>query len=170
VNVLFGGLPTKRSQKATRREVLNIEPAVLTPPPVVGGTHHFLPRGSMDKLLRTRAFSSHPEAGSRGLQTQQGTHRWWERAQRPFHQYLEEDEARHHSHAHQEHIAFLRHRPWERGYSTGFSGPSSYLRGTEKTTAPSTSSSKLRTSRLPTMPSSADQLSPSSWRYLTTHT
>jgi hypothetical protein len=31
VNVLFGGLPTKRFQKATRREVLNIEPAVLTP-------------------------------------------------------------------------------------------------------------------------------------------
>jgi hypothetical protein len=31
VNVLFGGLPTKWSQKATRREVLNIEPAVLTP-------------------------------------------------------------------------------------------------------------------------------------------
>jgi hypothetical protein len=31
VNVLFGGLPTKRSQKATRREVMNIEPAVPTP-------------------------------------------------------------------------------------------------------------------------------------------
>jgi hypothetical protein len=31
VNVLFGGLPTKRSQKATRREVLNIEPTVSTP-------------------------------------------------------------------------------------------------------------------------------------------
>jgi hypothetical protein len=31
VNVLFGRLPTKRSQKAIRREVLNIEPAVLTP-------------------------------------------------------------------------------------------------------------------------------------------
>jgi hypothetical protein len=31
VNVLFGGLPTKRSQKATRPEVLNIEPAVPTP-------------------------------------------------------------------------------------------------------------------------------------------
>jgi hypothetical protein len=31
VNVLFGGLPTKRSQKATRREVLNIEPVVSTP-------------------------------------------------------------------------------------------------------------------------------------------
>jgi hypothetical protein len=31
VNVVFGGLPTRRSQKATRREVLNIEPAVLTP-------------------------------------------------------------------------------------------------------------------------------------------
>jgi hypothetical protein len=31
VNVLFGGLPTRWSQKDTRREVLNIEPAVLTP-------------------------------------------------------------------------------------------------------------------------------------------
>jgi hypothetical protein len=31
VNVLFGGLPTRRSQKATRREVLNIDPAVPTP-------------------------------------------------------------------------------------------------------------------------------------------
>jgi hypothetical protein len=31
VNALFGGLPTRRSQKATRREVLNIEPVVPTP-------------------------------------------------------------------------------------------------------------------------------------------
>jgi hypothetical protein len=31
VNVLFGGLPTRQSQKATRREVLNIEPVVPTP-------------------------------------------------------------------------------------------------------------------------------------------
>jgi hypothetical protein len=31
INVLFGGLPTKRSQKATRQEVLNIKPAVPTP-------------------------------------------------------------------------------------------------------------------------------------------
>jgi hypothetical protein len=31
VNVLFDGLPIKQSQKATRREVLNIEPAVPTP-------------------------------------------------------------------------------------------------------------------------------------------
>jgi hypothetical protein len=30
VNVLFGGLPTRRSKKATRREVLNIEPVVPT--------------------------------------------------------------------------------------------------------------------------------------------
>jgi hypothetical protein len=55
-NVLFGGLPTRRSQKATRRAVLNIEPAVPTPPQVVTSTHHLLPRGSMDKLLRARAF------------------------------------------------------------------------------------------------------------------
>jgi hypothetical protein len=31
MNVLFGGVPTRRSQKATKREVLNIEPAVPTP-------------------------------------------------------------------------------------------------------------------------------------------
>jgi hypothetical protein len=31
MNVLFGGLPTRRSQRATRREVLNIESAVPTP-------------------------------------------------------------------------------------------------------------------------------------------
>jgi hypothetical protein len=31
VDVLFGVLPTRQSQKATRREVLNIEPAVPTP-------------------------------------------------------------------------------------------------------------------------------------------
>jgi hypothetical protein len=31
VNVLFGGLPNRRAQKATRREVLSIEPATPTP-------------------------------------------------------------------------------------------------------------------------------------------
>jgi hypothetical protein len=31
VNVLFGGLPSRQEQKATRREVMSIEPAVLTP-------------------------------------------------------------------------------------------------------------------------------------------
>jgi hypothetical protein len=31
VNVLFGGLPSKREQKATRREVMSIEPTVPTP-------------------------------------------------------------------------------------------------------------------------------------------
>jgi hypothetical protein len=31
VNVLFGGLPSRREQKATRREVMSIEPVVLTP-------------------------------------------------------------------------------------------------------------------------------------------
>jgi hypothetical protein len=31
VNVLFGGLPSMREQKATRREVMRIEPAVPTP-------------------------------------------------------------------------------------------------------------------------------------------
>jgi hypothetical protein len=31
INVLFGGLPSRREQKATRREVMSIEPAVPTP-------------------------------------------------------------------------------------------------------------------------------------------
>jgi hypothetical protein len=31
VNVLFGGLPTKRAQKLTLREVLSIEPVMPTP-------------------------------------------------------------------------------------------------------------------------------------------
>jgi hypothetical protein len=31
VNVLFGGLPSRWEQKATRREVMSIEPAVPTP-------------------------------------------------------------------------------------------------------------------------------------------
>jgi hypothetical protein len=31
VNVLFGGLSSRREQKATRQEVMSIEPAVLTP-------------------------------------------------------------------------------------------------------------------------------------------
>jgi hypothetical protein len=31
VNILFGGLPSRREQKATRQEVMSIEPAVLTP-------------------------------------------------------------------------------------------------------------------------------------------
>jgi hypothetical protein len=31
VNILFGGLPSRRVQKATRREVMSIEPAVPTP-------------------------------------------------------------------------------------------------------------------------------------------
>jgi hypothetical protein len=31
VNILFGGLPNRQAQKATRREVLSIEPAVPTP-------------------------------------------------------------------------------------------------------------------------------------------
>jgi hypothetical protein len=101
VNVLFGGLPSKREQKASGSDLSQ----------VVGGTHYLLPRGSMDQLLRTRTVPSRPKASGCGLQTQQGPHRRWKRAQRPFHQDLEEDKARHHPHAHQEQHALLRHRP-----------------------------------------------------------
>jgi hypothetical protein len=40
VNLLFGGLPNRRAQKATRREVMSIEPAVPTPS---GGRRYPLP-------------------------------------------------------------------------------------------------------------------------------
>jgi hypothetical protein len=95
VNVLFGGLPTKRSQNLTLREVLNIEPAIPTPL-----------RWSEVPITFSRAdqwtSSPSPETNSRGLQTQQGTIRQWERTQRPLHQDLEVNEAQHHRHAHQE--------------------------------------------------------------------
>jgi hypothetical protein len=60
---------------------------------VVGGTHHLLPRGSMEKLLPANTFPTRPKTSSRGLRTQQGTHQRGKRAQRPFHQDREEDEA-----------------------------------------------------------------------------
>jgi hypothetical protein len=93
VNVLFGGLPTKRSQKATRREVLNIEPTVPTPLRWSEVPITFSHADQWTSFSELGAVSTRPEAGSRGLQTQQGTHRRWERAQCPFHQDLEEDEA-----------------------------------------------------------------------------
>jgi hypothetical protein len=40
VNILFGGLPSRREQKATRREVMSIEPVV---PPPSGGRRFPLP-------------------------------------------------------------------------------------------------------------------------------
>jgi hypothetical protein len=40
VNILFGGLPNRRAQKATRREVMSIELAV---PPLFGGRRYPLP-------------------------------------------------------------------------------------------------------------------------------
>jgi hypothetical protein len=107
VNVLFGGLPTRRSQKATRREVLNIEPAVPNPlrwseVPItfslVDKWTSFSESGRFPLVLKLVV------AGSR-----LNNHRWWERA-----------------------LAFLRHHPRECGYSTGLSGPASYLQGNQR--------------------------------------
>jgi hypothetical protein len=76
VNVMFSGLPTKRSQNLTLREVLSIEPVIPTP-------------------LRWSEVPTGLETSSHGLQTQQGTHRRREQTQCPLHQDLEENEARH---------------------------------------------------------------------------
>jgi hypothetical protein len=170
VNVLFGGLPNRRAQKATRREVLSIEPAVPTPlrwsevpitfssadqwtsfsepgrfplvlKPVVAGYRH-------NKVLI--------DGGSRlnvlftktlKMMKLDITH-MLTKSTSPFYGIV----------------------PGNAAIPLGSVVLPLPLGRQGKTTAPSTSSSKSRTSRLPTMPSSADQLSPSSWRYLTTHT
>jgi hypothetical protein len=170
VNVLFGGPPTKRSQKATRREVLNTEPMVSTPlrwsevPISFSSADQWT---SFSKLGRFPLVLKSVVAGSRlnrvlidggsGLnilftktlkKTKLDITHMLTKSTSPFYVIV----------------------PGNAAIPLGSvvcQLPSGKL---ETTTAPSTSSSKLRTSSLPTMPSSADQLSPSSWRYLTTHT
>jgi hypothetical protein len=170
VNVLFGGLPTKRSQKVIRREVLNIEPAVPTPlrwSEVPITFSHADQWTSFSKLGRFPLVLKPVVAGSRlnkvlidggsGLNVLftktlkkmklDITH-MLTKSTSPFYGIIPGNAA----------IPLA-----QLSYQLPSGKPG-------RTTAPSTSSSKSRTSRLPTMSSSADQLSPSSWRYLTTRT
>jgi hypothetical protein len=130
VNVLFGGLPTKRSQKATRREVLNIEPAVPTPlrwseVPITFSRADqwtsFSEPGRFPLILKPVVAGSRLNKvlidGGSGLNVL-------------FTKTLKKMKL---DITHMlEHIAFLRHRPRERGYSTRLSGPASHLRGNQR--------------------------------------
>jgi hypothetical protein len=170
VNILFGGLPTKRSQKATRLEVLNIEPAVPTPlrwseVPITFSRADqwtsFSEPGRLPLVLKPVVAGSRLNKvlidGGSGLNVLftktlkkmklDITH-MLAKSTSPFYGIV----------------------PGNAAIPLGSVVLPVTLGNLEKTTAPSTSSSKSRTSRLPTMPSSADQLSPSSWWYPTTHT
>jgi hypothetical protein len=170
VNVLFGGLPTRWSQKATRREGLNIELAVPTPlrwseVPItfscVEQWTSFYELGRFPLVLKPVVTGSKLNKvlidGGSGLNVLftktlkkmklEITH-MLTKSTSPFYSIIPGNAA----------IPLS---------SVVLQLPSGKP---EKTTTPSTSSSKSRTSRLPTMPSSADQLSPSSWQYPTTRT
>jgi hypothetical protein len=170
VNVLFGELPTKRSQKATRREVLNIEPAVLTPlrwseVPITSSRADqwtsFSEPGQFPLILKPVVAGSRLNKvlidGGSGLNVLftkslkkmklDITH-MLTKSMSPFDGIVPGNAA-------------IPLAQWSCQLPSG---------RLEKTTTPNTSSLKSQTSRLPTMPSSADQLSPSSWRYRTRHT
>jgi hypothetical protein len=170
VNVLFGGLPNRRAQKATRREVLSIEPAVPTPlrwseVPItfsrVDQWTSFSEPGRFPLVLKPVVASSRLNKvlidGGSGLNVLftktlkkmklDITH-MLTKSTSPFYGIV----------------------PGNAAIPLGSVVLPVTFGRQGKTTAPSTSSSKSRTSRLPIMPSLADQLSPNSWRYLTTHT
>jgi hypothetical protein len=170
VNVLFGGLPNKWAQKATRREVLNIEPTVPTPlkwseVPITFSRADqwtsFSEPGRFPLVLKPVVTGSRLSKvlidGGSGLNVLftktlkkmklDITH-MLTKSTSPFYSII----------------------PGNAAIPLGSVVLPVTFGRQGKTTARSTSSSKSRTSRLPTMPSSADQLSPSSWWYLTTHT
>jgi hypothetical protein len=170
VNVLFGGLPSRRVQKATRREVLSIEPEVPTPlrwsevPITFSRADQWT---SFSEPGRVRLVLKPVVAGSRlnkvlidggsGLNVLftktlkkmklDITH-MLTKSTSPFYDIV----------------------PGNAAIPLGLVVLPVTFGEQGTTTVPSTSNSKSRTSRRPTMPSSADQISPSSWRYPTTPT
>jgi hypothetical protein len=170
VNVLFGGLPSRREQKATRREVMSIEPAVPTPLrwsevpitfPCADQWTSFSEPGRFPLVLKLVVAGSRLNKvlidGGSGLNV-------------IFTKTLKKMKLD------ITHMLTMSTSPFY-GNGPGNAAipltqwscqlPSGNL-GT--IIVPSTSSSKSRTSRRLTMPSSADWLSPSSWRYPTTPT
>jgi hypothetical protein len=170
VNVLFGGLPNRRAQKATRREVMSIEPAVPTPlrwsevPITFSRTDQwtsFSEPGWFPLVLKPVVAGSKLNKvlidGGSGLNVLftktlkkmklDITH-MLTKSTSPFYGIVPGNAA-------------IPLAQWSCQLPSGKQGT---------TIIPSTSSSKSRTSRRRTMPSSADQLPPSSWRYPTTPT
>jgi hypothetical protein len=170
VNVLFGGLHNKRSQKTTRREVLSIEPVVPTPlrwseVPItfsrVDQWTSFSEPGRFPVVLKSVVMGSRLNKvlidGGSGLnilftktlkKMKLDITHMLTKSTSPFYGIV----------------------PGNAAISLDSVVLPVTLGRLGRTTAPSTSSSRLQTSRLPTMPFLADRLSPSSWWYLTTPT
>jgi hypothetical protein len=170
VNVLFGGLPSRREQKATRREVMSIEPAIPTPlrwseVPITFSRADqwtsFSEPGRFPLVLKPVVAGSKLNKvlidGGSGLNVLftktlkkmklDITH-MLTKSNTPFYGIVP--------------VTRLSHwAQWSCQLPSGNLGT---------TIVPSTSSSRSRTSRHPTMPSSADWTSPSSWRCPTTPT
>jgi hypothetical protein len=170
VNVLFGGLPNKRSQKATRREVLSIEPAIPTPlrwsevpitfsradqwrsfsepghfplihKPVVAGSR-------LNKVLINGGSRLNVLFAKTLKKMKLDITHMLTKSTSPLYDII----------------------PGNAAIPLGSVVLPVTFGRLGRTTTPSTSSSKLRTSRLATMPFWADRLSASSWRYLNTPT
>jgi hypothetical protein len=169
VNVLFGGLPTRQSQKATRQEVLNIEPAVPTPlrwleVPITFSRANqwtsFSELGCFPLVLKPVVAGSRLNKvlidGGSGLNVLftktlkkmklDITH-MLTKSTSPFYGIVPGNVAIPLGSV----VLPVTFGATRENYRT------EYIK-------------RLQTSRLPTMPSSADQLSPSSWRYPTTRT
>jgi hypothetical protein len=144
VNVLFGGLPSRREQKATRREVMSIKPAVPTPL-----------RWSEIPITfsRTDQWTSFSEPGRFPLVLKPVV------AGYKLNKVLFDVGSG-------LNVLFTKNLKKMKLDITHITQLPSGNLGT--TTVPSTSSSRSQTSRLPTTPSLADRPSPSSWRCPTT--
>jgi hypothetical protein len=170
VNVLFGGLPSRREQKATRREVMSIEPAVTTPlrwseVPITFSRADqwtsFSEPGRFPLVLKPVVVGSKLNKvlidGGSGINVlfsktlkKMGldiTH-MLTKSTSPFYGIV----------------------PGNAAIPLGSVVLPVTFGESRDNYRTSTSCSRSRTSRSPTMPSSADQLSPSSWRYPTTPT
>jgi hypothetical protein len=170
VNVLLGGLPSRREQKATRREVMSIEPTVPTPlrwsevPITFSRTDQwtsFSEPGRFPLVLKPVVAGSRLNKvlidGGSGLNViftktlkkmkLDITH-MLTKSTSPFYGIV----------------------PGNAAIPLGSVVLPVTFGNLETAIVPSTSSSKSRTSRGPTMPSLVDRQSPSSWRYPTTPT
>jgi hypothetical protein len=167
MNVLFGELPNRRSQKATRREALSIEPAVPTllrwseVPITFYRTDQwtsFSKPGHFPLVLKPVVVGSRLNKvlidGGSGLnilftktlkKMKLDITHMLTKSTSPFYGIV----------------------PGNAAIPLGSVVLPVTFGRVGRSTTPSTSSSRLQTSRLPNMASSADRVSPSSWRYPT---
>jgi hypothetical protein len=128
VKVLFGGLPNRRAQKATRREVLSIEPAVPTPlrwSEVPITFSRVDQRTSFSELEWFPLVLKPVIAGSRLnkvlIDGGSGLNVLFTKTLKKMKLDI--------THMLTKSTSLLRHRPRERGYPTRLSGPASYFWG-----------------------------------------